>query len=94
MGCDPVAATLEEHRAVEYARLDAVTELDLACLRDQRLDEAPVDALGDEDAVHGDADLVHVREGSARGSRRGLFGISIIQHDEGALAAEFERQPL
>ena len=82
-----------EHGTVEHARLDRRGRA-RSCLRlgGQRLDELVVDRLRDQDAIHGDADLAHVRERAPR-RRRGCLGhVGVIEHDERALAAEFERQ--
>ena len=50
-----------------------------------------MNVVSDQDAIHGDANLAHIREGAPGRSRRGLLDIGILQHHKGALPAEFER---
>ena len=71
-----------------------MTKLDLAGRLGHRLKKFGMNVLGDQNAIHGNANLAHIREGASSCSHRGLLDIGIGQHDEGALSAEFERNTL
>ena len=86
--------TLIQNRTIENTRFNAVTQPDLAGLFGERLRERLVNSTRHQDPIHRNADLAHVGERPSRCRCSGLHGIGVVQDDEGALTAEFQRKAL
>jgi hypothetical protein len=87
----PGADSFMQNRPVGDAGIDPVAELDPSGLCREGIEKWFVQRVHNEDPVHGDADLPHIGERPTRGGRRRLRRVGVVQHDERALPAEFQR---
>ena len=91
---DLAAPAAADDRAHLHRRVEAVAELQRLRARGEAVDEGVVQALVDEEAVGGDADLAGVGElGRHRDVQRRLE-VGVVVDDERRVAAEFHRHLL
>ena len=90
----PLSRLAIEQRPVLDSLIETMADPQRSRLLSERLHELALDPLRDQDPVHRDTDLPHVRIAAPYRRRHDHLEIGVVEHDQWRLPAQLQRQTL